>query len=187
VTKDRTEYFKEYHKKYYEKNRTHSILRTKKYYQVNREKILKRHKDVRDFVAKYKSERGCQRCGYNEHYTALDLHHVNGTKEVNLSEAHSMKRVQREIGKCIVLCANCHRIVHHEMKVVNEDKEKWYNQLGTGVTMLEKSGSLLLTKEDLEDFSLGKVSKRVSDTWGLSFEELKEYIDNNNYEVITNG
>jgi hypothetical protein len=53
--------------------------------------------------------------------------------------------------------------------------------------MLEKSGHLLLTQEDLAEFAEGRVSKRVSETWQLTFDELKEYIENNKYEVIFNG
>jgi len=46
----------------------------------------------------------------------MDLDHVRGTKEFKVSEAVqrayglTLKRVQAEIAKCDVVCANCHRI-----------------------------------------------------------------------------
>lgn len=47
-----------------------------------------------------------------------------------------------------------------------------------------KSGSLLLTNEDLQEYYQGRVSQRLKDSWGLTLEDLQKYIQNNNYEVI---
>jgi hypothetical protein len=49
---------------------------------------------------------------------------------------------------------------------------------------MEKNGNILLTEEDLDKFRQGIVSDRVRDTWNLSYEDLKKYIENNNYKVI---
>lgn len=50
----------------------------------------------------------------------MDFDHVNG-KEFNLSVAAktgiSMARVMREIGKCDVVCSNCHRMRTHNRKI----------------------------------------------------------------------
>lgn len=43
--------------------------------------------------------------------------------------------------------------------------------------MLEKNGSIVLTEEDKKEYNEGKVSKRIKDTWGLSFTELKAVVD----------
>lgn len=51
--------------------------------------------------------------------------------------------------------------------------------------MLEKSGSIVLTKEDLDDLRLGLVSERVKSSWGLTLEQLQEIVSNNNYTIIT--
>lgn len=63
----------------------------------------------------------------------------------------------------------------------------WYNNYVTekGFTMLEKSGSIVLTKEDLDDLRLGLVSERVKSSWGLTLEQLQEIVSNNNYTIIT--
>jgi hypothetical protein len=50
--------------------------------------------------------------------------------------------------------------------------------------MIEKNGSILLTEEDLQEYRDGKVSARVYDLWQLSYEQLKEIVEHNNYKVI---
>ena len=70
----------------------------------------------RAWVNSYKAAIGCTNCGY-EDPAALDLHHVDGeTKELTVSrlvsEGYGTERVYREMQRCDVLCANCHR-KHH--------------------------------------------------------------------------
>lgn len=57
----------------------------------------------------------CRRCGWHEHLTGLDAHHVDpSTKsfELNGGNTYSRARVIEEASKCVLLCANCHRVVH---------------------------------------------------------------------------
>ena len=57
----------------------------------------------------------CVRCGYNECDAALDFHHINPrTKQFNVKTGltRSMASLKSEIAKCVLLCANCHRLVH---------------------------------------------------------------------------
>ena len=71
--------------------------------------VIKKKKIVRE----YKMSKGCSVCGYNEASEALDLDHIDrADKEFNLAKAHlySYDRIQKELAKCVVLCANCHRI-----------------------------------------------------------------------------
>lgn len=53
-----------------------------------------------------------------------------------------------------------------------------------GITSMEKSGRILLTQDDLASFYSGLVSDRVRDMWGISFEELRDIIQNNQYEKV---
>lgn len=53
--------------------------------------------------------------------------------------------------------------------------------------MLEKSGTITLTDEDLDEFYKGKVSEKIRSTWGLTFLELKEIVVANNYEPANAG
>lgn len=66
---------------------------------------------INEFLRKHKLAVGCSVCGYKKHHAALEFHHI-GNKEVNLSFAKSLSQAKREMEKCVVLCANCHRIEH---------------------------------------------------------------------------
>jgi hypothetical protein len=62
----------------------------------------------------YKITMGCQDCG--EHFIGrpecLDLDHRPGTDKLfNVSQmmTHSLENIIREVEKCDVVCANCHR------------------------------------------------------------------------------
>lgn len=69
------------------------------------------------WLTEYKKTRTCERCGFSD-FRALQFHHTGeDPKAANVadlvSDALSLAMIQREIVKCVVLCANCHRIEHH--------------------------------------------------------------------------
>jgi len=71
----------------------------------------------RAWVNDYKQDRGCENCG-NENPVALDFHHIDDeSKDLTVSrlvsEGYGTQRVYREMQRCRVLCANCHR-KHHQ-------------------------------------------------------------------------
>jgi hypothetical protein len=86
---------------------------------VNREKWEsftsdRRHKLRRRAEwSKEKVRRGCNECGYDEHPSALDWHH-QGEKDMSVAtligHGYSNERISEEVEKCVVLCANCHRL-----------------------------------------------------------------------------
>jgi len=85
------------------------------YYQKNKAKIIskgmKREARRRRHLNRYKKSKGCQHCRYDENPIALDFHHVGGKdKGVAGMLSNSRKKIFTEVRKCIVLCANCHRI-----------------------------------------------------------------------------
>lgn len=57
----------------------------------------------------------CVVCGEDDP-AALDFHHVDpATKSFNVASvgrSKSLQAVDRELAKCVVLCASCHRKVH---------------------------------------------------------------------------
>jgi hypothetical protein len=56
----------------------------------------------------------CQNCGGVFPSAAFDFHHV-GEKEEDPSKLisnNSVERIAQEIERCVLLCANCHRIEH---------------------------------------------------------------------------
>src|SRR5579862_1057396 len=74
--------------------------------------VTKRRRKIKAMAIAYKGGR-CQICGYSKFQGALDLHHLNPKeKSFSIGEkgyTRSWVRVQVELDKCILVCANCHR------------------------------------------------------------------------------
>ena len=59
----------------------------------------------------------CQCCGYDKHPAALELHHLDPTKKDygttrRIRQITDKQRLESELSKCVLLCANCHRETH---------------------------------------------------------------------------
>jgi hypothetical protein len=90
-------------------------------------------------LLEYKGNK-CECCGYNKVNSALEFHHLDSkTKLFNISSSQVKKRSQeelfREIDKCILLCANCHRELHFSITRLKtskriENKLFFINHLG---------------------------------------------------------
>lgn len=66
----------------------------------------------------------CEVCGYDKNLSALEFHHTNPKDkkfqvDLRVFSNLSLDRLNEEINKCMLLCANCHREVH------NPDKNNW--------------------------------------------------------------
>ena len=83
-----------------------------------RETQRRRKKITKKKLDEFKALKGCLICGENEP-ACLVFHHTNGEdKDMGISKLQSMnylfesERMQKEIAKCVVVCANCHRKIH---------------------------------------------------------------------------
>ena len=94
------------------------------YYKNNREQQVRVRKEYRQnnriWFDEYKSTLKCKECPENNP-ACLDFHHRDPSKkEVTLGDAVRMgwskERTLKEIEKCDVLCANCHRKLHYNEK-----------------------------------------------------------------------
>lgn len=103
---------KEYHAKYmkevwYPKNKAKHIA------YVQKNKLL-----VKEFIDTYKRERSCVDCGFSgkEFPYVLDFDHLHkgSVKKFNIGSwsrsVLSVVAITKEIKKCELVCANCHRI-----------------------------------------------------------------------------
>ena len=75
----------------------------------------RRYERGREFILNFKKDKCCVFCGYKEHPEILQFHHQNRAekkKEISEMTTLSLKRVQSEIDKCILLCPNCHSLHH---------------------------------------------------------------------------
>jgi hypothetical protein len=81
----------------------------------NQDKVRCKRKRNQLVVAEYKQSHPCSVCGESR-LACLDFHHVTGEKESTINglvqKSRGVRRLGAEMKKCIVLCANCHRVIH---------------------------------------------------------------------------
>lgn len=75
--------------------------------------------EKRQFINEYKTSRGCQLCGYDDHPQALTFDHLDQeTKRRDWSSKNltrwNRKELLEELAKCRVLCFNCHMVETYE-------------------------------------------------------------------------
>lgn len=87
----------------------------KKDYQANKERYKERATKARqkklDKFHEFKSTQQCDICGEN-HSACLDFHHRDESEkkfEIANMLRYSWAKIEEELNKCDVLCANCHR------------------------------------------------------------------------------
>jgi hypothetical protein len=82
-----------------------------------RERQAKNRKRARDHIWSIKTQSKCK-CGA-KHPAVLDFHHQDPSqKEVGIHEMiqdkWSIARIGKELAKCVIMCSNCHRILHYQ-------------------------------------------------------------------------
>lgn len=132
-TKYKQEYL-EYGKKYYAEHKQQKLKYQKKYSVEHKQQISEHGKKYRK-TNKYKSliakrkkawipilEKiygtiACSKCGYAKCFAALDFHHrqdeVKKFSIATILKCKVMPERIKEIKKCDLLCANCHRELHN--------------------------------------------------------------------------
>ena len=64
----------------------------------------------------------CSICGYSRCSEALEFHHVDPSAKEHqpsklINNFSTIERMIKEVSKCILVCANCHREIHQTMRV----------------------------------------------------------------------
>ncbi len=71
-----------------------------------------------EYVKNIKETASCVECG-ESHPAVLDFHHVDAVEkdfEISRIGSNSLDSLIAELEKCIILCSNCHRKLHWNMK-----------------------------------------------------------------------
>ena len=81
--------------------------------------VRKRRLKVKLLSLEYKGG-CCEKCGYNKCIEALEFHHINPeVKDFEVSgngHCKSWETIKKELDKCLLLCANCHRELHASLE-----------------------------------------------------------------------
>lgn len=102
---DKKKYQKTYHKGWYAKN-----------FKTVRRQHSERKKEIIRWFKEYKATLCCSRCPEN-HPAAIEFHHSNpefkdDAVSLLVSKGYGKDRILQEIGKCEVVCSNCHKKIH---------------------------------------------------------------------------
>ena len=90
----------------------------KRYYDKHKKSVYERKNSRRrnlkqEIVNKLGGK--CSKCDYDRCLAAIEFHHPGKNKEGNVStliKNDSRTKLLKEVKKCIILCANCHRELH---------------------------------------------------------------------------
>ena len=84
---------------------------------------IKRQRQFKIQCLEYKGCK-CEKCGYSKSIRALEFHHKDpNEKDFDISRAKLKifdDSIKKELDKCLLLCANCHR----------EEHDRLYSELG---------------------------------------------------------
>lgn len=88
---------------------------SKRHYEANKQSYLDRNKIYRNFIRSFiktlKESVACVDCGVKYPYYVMDFDHLED-KEFSINFLSSTGRIgalKKEIKKCEIVCANCHR------------------------------------------------------------------------------
>jgi len=111
----------------------HRIIHQKQRIRKERTPSNEIARDRQRWYSKMKAAQICSVCGksFPDYPSVMEFHHKGDSKKeggissMAIRTAVPLSQVQAEIAKCIVVCANCHRIVHdldRQMKKRHSDK-----------------------------------------------------------------
>jgi len=105
--------------KYYHENKEKCAIKAKEWRAKNKEYVIqKQREDKRKRKLEAISYLGgkCFICGGEFHPAVYEFHHLDPTtkdRDPSKMLQLSWKRLSAELDKCKLLCANCHRLEHH--------------------------------------------------------------------------
>ena len=173
----------------------------KQYYKNNKEKcvkaVIQNNFSKRAFFDNLKIKSGCDHCGYKDHPAALQFHHIDPkTKTFNIGSNYHLPIdiVQQEIDKCIILCANCHKIEHsiHSYKNAKNIKPTKKRQKTGKIiipvsTYVKRGRKRCSMPENLEQQLWEKPAEAIAKEIGISGTYLSRYCKKNKIQKPPRG
>jgi len=116
-------------RRYYQENKEKVLNQKKGYFKTNIKKICKHRKDKRNMkktaLISYKGGK-CERCGLVDDCVDIyDFHHLDPKEKdfsISCYSGKSLENLKKEVDKCILVCANCHRKIHKEERETPKEK-----------------------------------------------------------------
>ena len=128
---------------------------------------------LKNELVKYKGGK-CEICGYDKCISALEFHHLDPSeKKFGISKnisGHSLEECKKEVDKCILVCANCHREIHDKQIETLEN-----DAIPSNANKVDKI-DLNIVKQMLSE---NKTRQEISDFIGVSLGTLKRFLKKN--------
>lgn len=81
----------------------------------NKAMVLRARRRLKARAVEHKGGK-CEYCGYDRCIWVLEFHHLDpDKKDMSISRdgnTQGWEKIKRELEKCILVCANCHREIH---------------------------------------------------------------------------
>lgn len=90
--------------------------------QQQKDAVARFRKNRKRKLLEYAGGMKCHRCGYDKDIPDVyEFHHLDPTQKdpswgKMIANNHRIETMKTEVEKCAVLCANCHRETHWELK-----------------------------------------------------------------------
>ena len=101
-------------KRYVKNKRIETTKEEKRKKNYNRVKSFRQK--TKEKAIEYKGGK-CEKCGYNKCSWAFEFHHLDSEeKDFGISSYATLAwdKIKKELDKCVMVCANCHRELHYE-------------------------------------------------------------------------
>jgi predicted HNH restriction endonuclease len=119
-----------FHKEYFNKSPLSEKAREE--LKINRKQIEDKNKERWNVILKELGMYSCQLCGFDEHFSAIEFHHIDSsTKKKQFNNCYRLSPTSeriREVKKCVALCANCHRLLHNNVFTIYRDEDGWHRK-----------------------------------------------------------
>lgn len=136
---------------------------------------------LKEKLVEYKGGK-CEICGYDKCITALDFHHLNpNEKDFSLGSgsAIAFEKAKKEVDKCILVCSNCHREIHHNqiLEQYKEENDKMIDVYTEILNNREEYGNIPI-KDSYKFLAYTSIKEDIEN--GMSREDIfKKYCINN--------
>lgn len=144
---------------------------------------------------KYKGD-VCSKCNTQYKYPCYDFHHTDpNTKEFIWGQLRnkSWDKIKQELDKCVLLCANCHRLEHSHASNIPENLTSWFDESEIIRTKIPKEPYVQPKKIEwpsVEEMTLlvsQSPMSKISKNLGVSDKAIAKYCAKHNIQKPPRG
>lgn len=113
----------------------HNIYKCK---ECRKEAVLDKRRRNKIALVEYKGGK-CEICGYHKCIDALEFHHINKDEKsfgIGNGDTRSLEKLKKEADKCILVCSNCHKEIHAQIR--EEERNRKIEEMQQNISIFKK-------------------------------------------------